>query len=241
MSNKFFLVMPVYKTKNEIMDVIKKIDFDQIDKLILIDDACPENTTKFVEHLIKNNSQIFNKIFCIYNNKNLGIGGATKKGFEYAIKNNADYVIKIDSDGQMNPDDIIKFKLKQKQNNFDYIKGNRFLIEGNEKNIPIVRRFGNKFLGYISKINSGYKNISDPVNGFFLIKISTLKKIDYINLNNGFFFESDIINKLGAKKASIAEVPIIAKYGNIRSNLNVLKILLPFIYYHLKFFFKKKF
>ena len=45
----------------------------------------------------------------IFNKKNLGVGGATKVGIKNAIKLGASHIIKIDSDGQMNPSKINDF------------------------------------------------------------------------------------------------------------------------------------
>jgi dolichol-phosphate mannosyltransferase len=43
------------------------------------------------------------KIIVMFNNKNLGVGGATIKGYRIAIKLNAKMIIKMDGDDQMNP------------------------------------------------------------------------------------------------------------------------------------------
>jgi len=244
MTKNLNIVMPAFRTADSIFEVVKKIDFRQINKLIVVDDCCPLNTGKYLKNQIEENFELQDKlnkkkIIFINNKINMGVGGATKKGFEHSIEQGADFVIKIDSDGQMNPLDIQVLIKKQSENDYDYVKGNRLIVSKNYKIIPFARLIGNLILSMISKINSGYRSISDPINGFFLIKTSTLNDINYKNLNNGFFFESDIINRLGNINAKISEIPQNAVYANNKSNLKIYKVILPFIILHMKFFLKK--
>ena len=107
---KICVIIPCYKVKNEILSVLRKIDFNLINKVILVDDCCPEKTGIFVKKLkIKNVKVIILK-------KNLGVGGATLKGFSQGIKEKFDIFFKIDGDGQHDPKYISKFlkKLKKK-------------------------------------------------------------------------------------------------------------------------------
>ena len=46
------------------------------------------------------------------NKINLGVGGATIRGFRKAIKLDHDIVFKIDGDNQHNPDDLIKLAMR---------------------------------------------------------------------------------------------------------------------------------
>ena len=225
-NNNFFLIMPSYKSSGQIINVIKKVNFEIIDLLIVVDDFCPENTGLKVKNFFKKN----NKVMVIFNKKNLGVGGATKVGIKNAIKLGASHIIKIDSDGQMNPSKINDFIKIANLNKYDYIKGNRFLKRDFYKKMPFVRLFGNLILSLISKISSGYYFISDPTNGFILITKKAATQIDYLSVNDGFFFESDIINKLWYEKHVIFEIPLETSYGNEKSNLKIYKILLLCIY-----------
>ena len=92
-----FIIIPCYNVKNKIYKVISK-SLKYADKIIIIDDKCPQQTGNYVKNKIKNK-----KILVIFNNKNLGVGGATMIGYRAAIKLNAKVIVKIDGDGQMNP------------------------------------------------------------------------------------------------------------------------------------------
>jgi len=81
--------------KKQILSVIKEID-SSIDFIILVDDKCPENTGKFVEKQIQDN-----RLHVLYHNKNKGVGAAMKTGFKKAIDLNAEIIVKLDGDGQM--------------------------------------------------------------------------------------------------------------------------------------------
>ena len=79
--NRVCIVIPCYKVRDKIISVLKKIDFKTIDKVIIVDDFCPEYSGKFV----KKNFQS-SKISFIFLKKNEGVGGATIAGFQLAKK-----------------------------------------------------------------------------------------------------------------------------------------------------------
>ena len=82
-NKKIIIVIPCFKVKNKILNVISQIP-DWIDYIICVDDACPENSGNFIK---ENNSD--ERILTLFNDENLGVGGASMVGFKHA---------KIDSD-----------------------------------------------------------------------------------------------------------------------------------------------
>ena len=115
------VVIPCYKSKSMLIRVIKKIP-KFVNKIILIDDKCPNNTVRETLKKIKDK-----RIIAIYNIKNLGVGGSVLKGYKKALNLKSDIIIKVDSDGQM---DLSKMKKFYKNLNTDkrcaYVKANRF-------------------------------------------------------------------------------------------------------------------
>ena len=50
-NKKVCVVIPCFKVKKEIKNVLKKINFRIVDKVFLIDDACPEGSGFVAESL----------------------------------------------------------------------------------------------------------------------------------------------------------------------------------------------
>ena len=94
---KVIVVIPCYKVDKSILDVLNKIPLKKIFKVILVDDNCPQKTGQLIIKNYKNK-----KIKVIFLKKNLGVGGATKRN-KVASKYKPDAIIKIDGDGQHNP------------------------------------------------------------------------------------------------------------------------------------------
>ena len=84
-----FIVIPCYKVKKKIYKVISK-SLKYVDKIIIVDDKCPEQTGAYVKKKIKNK-----KVLVLFNKKNQGVGGAMKKGYKAAIKLNAKIIDEI--------------------------------------------------------------------------------------------------------------------------------------------------
>lgn len=224
---KVCVVIPCFKVKSEILSVLNAINFKLVDKVFVVDDFCPENTGEYVKKLK------FNKVEVLFLKKNLGVGGATIRGFKKALSLKYDLIFKIDGDGQHNPNDIKRFLKNFKNHNINFCKGTRFTRNSEKNKIPKLRYFGNKILTSLTKFNCKIDNLTDAVNGFLCIKSTLLKKIDLNKLNKGFFFEEDLLFYLSFADLKLKEIPIKTIYFD-KSNLNPFKMVLPFIINHFK-------
>lgn len=228
-NNKICIVIPCYKVKKEIFSVLNKINYEIINKVYVVDDYCPEKTGNYVENY--ENSKV-NIIYC---KSNLGVGGATIKGFQKALDEKNDIIFKIDGDGQHNPEEIYKFLKKFENQSINYCKGSRFINSVDKAKIPFLRRFGNIILTNISKLTCKNNTITDVVNGFLGIRSSLLKKINLNKISKDFFFEEDLLFNICLFENYIEEVEIETFYNdNNKSNLNPFKTIIPFIFKHLK-------
>lgn len=232
-NQKVAVVIPSYKVAALLPAVICQIG-PEIDHIIVVDDACPENSGRI---LAARNSDP--RVRILENPINLGVGGATIRGFNEALKLGASIIVKIDGDGQMNPSEISRFIQPIARNQCDYTKGNRFHNFDFIERMPKIRILGNLALTLFSKMSSGYWNVLDPNNGFLAISSSALKHIPLHKISNRYFFESDMLFRLYLSRAVVLDVPIMTIYGNEKSNLNIGKALFEFSVNHLRNFLKR--
>jgi glycosyltransferase involved in cell wall biosynthesis len=227
------VVIPCYRVKNSIINLIESIT-PAVSYIIVIDDGCPDGTGKFVESKIQDE-----RVTVLFNNENLGVGGAVKTGYRFALSVNADIIVKLDGDGQMDPTLVPTLLEPIRDHRADYTKGNRFYNIENVKNMPKLRIFGNLILSFFAKFSTGYWRIFDPNNGFTAVTSSALRQLDLEKIDNRYFFESDMLFRLNLARAVVIDVPMEAKYGSEISNLSVKRAASEFPMKHTRNFFKR--
>lgn len=221
------VIIPTYKTKKQILGVLEKIP-SCVKEIIIVDDACPENTGRHVEENCQDK-----RITIIYHPQNMGVGGAMISGYKAALKGDQDYFVKIDSDGQMNPEELERF-IKPLRNGYtDYTKGNRFYSLDMLKGMPTIRVLGNAILSFVSKASSGYWDIMDPTNGYTAIHRKVLQRIPLNKISNRYFFESDMLFRLNLCRAKVTDIPLYSTYGEEQSSLKIRDVLFSFSRNHL--------
>ena len=225
-NKKISVVIPCYKVKNKILDVVEKVPL-YVDKIFIIDDCCPEHTGDFV-----NKNCTDKRVSVIYHEKNLGVGGAVISGYKAAIKDDYDIIVKIDGDDQMEPSLISKFIYPLIKGQADYTKGNRFWNIEDVRNMPKIRVFGNAVLSFMNKMSSGYWHVFDPTNGYTAITSTVAAQLPFDKISKRYFFESDILFRLNVLRAVVVDVPMVAKYADEVSNLSIRKILFEFLAKH---------
>jgi glycosyltransferase involved in cell wall biosynthesis len=160
-----------------------------------------------------------------------GVGGATVTGMRRALALGAELVVKVDGDGQMDPEKIARLLEPLVHDGYAYAKGNRFLDTQALQQMPLHRLIGNFALTFLTKLASGYWHIFDPQNGFVAITAKALASLDLEALASGFFFENDLLIHLNVLHLRVKDVAIPAHYGNERSSLHVNRVLFTFPFY----------
>jgi dolichol-phosphate mannosyltransferase len=227
-SQHLVAVVPAYKLDESIFELISNLQ-KYVGQIILVDDKCPNNVGRLVQK--KFNSP---KVFVVFNDENLGVGGAVKIGYKLALLNGADIIIKIDGDGQMDPSLIPSLISPILSNQADYTKGNRFHTLDSLKSMPRARLLGNSILSMLNKFSSGYWNISDSNNGFTAISRNALETLDLDKISNSYFFESDVLFRLYCNRLVVRDVPMKSVYGSEKSSLSIPRITLEFLFKHLR-------
>ncbi|WP_295831717.1 glycosyltransferase family 2 protein [uncultured Winogradskyella sp.] len=215
------VVIPCFRVSKHIKTVIASVP-DFIDHIILVDDACPEQSGKI------GSKTSHSKLSVIFHDVNQGVGGAVISGFKKAIDLNCDVIVKLDGDGQMDSSKITNLIAPILEEEADYTKGNRFHDFKALKLMPRTRLFGNSVLSFATKLASGYWNVMDPTNGFCAISKFTLLQLNLNKIEKRYFFETDILINLNMVNAVVKDIPLPAIYNDEVSNLSIRRVLLSF-------------
>jgi dolichol-phosphate mannosyltransferase len=174
------------------------------------------------------------RICLITHEHNQGVGAAVITGYQRALADGAEIIIKLDGDGQMDPARIPELVDPLVRGEADYVKGNRFFHLEGLKSMPWARLVGNAGLSFLSKLSTGYWNLFDPTNGYTAIHASLLSVLPLEKVSRRYFFESDLLFRLATLRAVVADVPMEARYADEGSCLRPLRALIEFPLLHLR-------
>lgn len=231
------VVIPAFRAADTIVEVVNGA-LDQAQHVIVVDDFCPDASGQVASKEFSKDK----RVTILFNQKNLGVGGATKRGLAHAmIMDEApEVIVKMDSDGQMDPANIPSLIEQVANGNADFAKGNRFSSPEDLERMPLLRLLGNAVLSLMSKISSGYWSVSDPTNGYIAFSQSLLARLQLEKIADTYFFESDLLFRLRLIRAKISEVPMKAIYFHSgQSSLRPFRVAIPFLFAHTKNWFKR--
>tara|TARA_X000000950_G_scaffold274848_1_gene360464 strand:- start:60 stop:764 length:705 start_codon:yes stop_codon:yes gene_type:complete len=232
------IVIPTYKPTTKLNQIVEEIinshyfkNIKKNKKILIIDDGNKNLINIEILKNLPNNKYIS----IISNSKNKGQGYSIKKAITYAIKNEFEYILTADDDGQHTIQDINKFIKESQIKNSEFILGVRLF----DKKIPFRSKIGNTVIRIIIQILFGYK-ISDVTSGLRVYRSSTFSTLLNIK-NNRFDFQLLSIIELGNRCVSI---PIETIYFENNKNSRYLpfsdsmNIIFSIIIYFFKNLFK---
>jgi dolichol-phosphate mannosyltransferase len=223
---KIAVVIPSYKVRTHILNVISAIG-PEVCRIYVVDDCCPEASGQFVAQNCTDE-----RVLVVRNPQNQGVGGAVMTGYQAALADDMDIVVKIDGDNQMDPALIMDFVSPIIQGEADYTKGNRFFDLEEIRAMPKIRLFGNAALSFMTKLSSGYWDLFDPTNGYTAIHTDVIRHLPFHKISRRYFFETDMLFRLNTLRAVVIDIPMDAKYGDEESNLKISKIVGEFLVKH---------
>jgi glycosyltransferase involved in cell wall biosynthesis len=218
LGRRVFVVIPCYNVESHIADVIASIP-EYVDGIVAVDDKSRDATYAVLKQATDPRVEV------VQHAVNRGVGGAMITGFHRATELDAEIMVKVDGDGQMDLSYLPALLEPLVNQGYVYTKGNRLVDRRALEVMPRARIFGNFVLTFLTKMASGYWHIMDPQNGFLAITVDTWKVLDHQRIFNGYFFENDMLVNLNLLNARVKDVPMPSRYGNEVSGLRIGQII----------------
>ena len=128
MREKFLVFIPGYNCEKQIIRVLEQFDkkvLEYIDEIIFVNNRSTDNTEKAVLNYKKDHKELPIKI--LRNDEKYNLGGSHKVAFNYALKNQFDYLIVLHGDDQGDIHDLLPYLENGEYRNYDCLLGSRFL------------------------------------------------------------------------------------------------------------------
>jgi glycosyltransferase involved in cell wall biosynthesis len=217
------VIIPAYRVERELGAVLAAIP-PFVRHIVVVNDASPDGTAQVATDASRSD----NRVLLVSHEKNQGVGGAMRSGYKKALELNAQVVIKVDGDGQMDPADISSLIIPLVEGKADFTKGNRFRDFHSLPRMPLIRRIGNVGLSFLAKAATGYWKCFDPTNGFLAMRGEVLARLPLEEIHSTYFFEISQLSQLYHLGAVICDVPLPARYSSEISSLSIRRVLLEF-------------
>lgn len=148
------IVIPAFNEEDVIADVLKEVfDTNPGVTCLVVDDGSHDRTSEIAR---ASGALVATLPY------NLGVGGAMRVGFNYALANGFENVVQVDGDGQHNPRDVAR--LVAKLSHADLVLGARFAGSGNyEAKGP--RKWAMVVLAKLLSRSAG-SQLTDTTSGF---------------------------------------------------------------------------
>lgn len=215
------VVLPAFNEAEQIEAVIESIP-NWVCSVVVVDDGSTDDTAERVRCIADS------RVLLLCHEKNQGIGAAMKTGYRAGLLAGHRILVKMDADGQMDPDDLVRLVGPLELGLAEYVKGNRFRQNGRPAGMPAARWFGNVALSFLNKIATGYWHVFDPQCGYTAISASALQLIDYDAASSDYFFENDMLARLNVIGARVVDVSTASKYGDETSKLLIRQVIVSF-------------
>lgn len=166
MSEKVLVVVPAWNEQASIAKVITELKLRGFDVLV-VDDGSTDKTS----FIARQNGAITIRLPF-----NLGVGGALRCGFKYAVQHGYQAVVQCDADGQHPVDHIELLISTATQGNFHMVIGSRFLNSEGRMELSFIRRLAMRILSR-SASRASKTLITDATSGFRVIAAPLLREL----------------------------------------------------------------
>ena len=199
---KILIFTACYNEKENIKKLILKIKLNLPEgEILVIDDNSPDQTKEVINNL----KDKISKLYLIVREKKLGLDTAHKLAYEFAIKNNYDYLITMDADLSHDPKELKNFVKNLEKNPF--VIGSRYILGGKcemKGTRLMMSKMGNLVIKFFSKINCN--EFTTSYRGF---NIKRLKNFHLKNVKEaGYSFFMGTLFELRKQNFNIKEIPI---------------------------------
>ena len=208
MSDKPLVLIPALNEQATIREVVLEV-MDHGFDVVVINDGSGDKTAEFARAA---GATVLNL------RVNLGVGGALRCGFRYAVNNGYRSVVQCDADGQHPISHIQKLIDISTQTSSHLVIGSRFRFEEILMTVPRHRRFAMWLLGVIAS-RACQTKITDSTSGFRLISEPLLSQFakNFPSHFLGDTFEANVVAGRAGYKVKEVAAPISDRKAGVSS------------------------
>jgi glycosyltransferase involved in cell wall biosynthesis len=164
--SEVLIVVPAYNESATISAVLREINATGF-TCVVVNDGSEDDTSLIAS---KEKVNVLSLPF------NVGVGGALRCGFRFAVESGYKAVIQCDADGQHHSFHFHDLLNSANATNADLVLGSRFLSQENELDPRFFRRFAMWWLARFASRATG-RRITDSTSGFRLIRRPLLDEL----------------------------------------------------------------
>ena len=217
MSDKPLVLIPALNEQATIREVVLEV-MDHGFDVVVINDGSGDKTAEFARAA---GATVLNLRI------NLGVGGALRCGFRYAVNNGYRSVVQCDADGQHPISHIQKLIDVSNQTSSHLVIGSRFRYEEILMTVPRHRRFAMWLLGVIAS-RACQTKITDSTSGFRLISEPLLSQFakNFPSHFLGDTFEANVVAGRSGYKVKEVAAPMSNRKAGVSSTGSGRSIIL---------------
>jgi glycosyltransferase involved in cell wall biosynthesis len=217
LSDKPLVLIPALNEQATIREVVLEV-MDHGFDVVVINDGSGDKTAEYARAA---GATVLNL------RVNLGVGGALRCGFRYAVNNGYRSVVQCDADGQHPISHIQKLIDVSNQTSSHLVIGSRFRYEEILMTVPRHRRFAMWLLGVIAS-RACQTKITDSTSGFRLISEPLLSQFakNFPSHFLGDTFEANVVAGRSGYKVKEVAAPISDRKAGVSSTGSGRSIIL---------------
>lgn len=205
------VVMPIHNEQNHIARALVRVP-SFVDWIVAVDDGSLDATWQRLAKIADP------RVIKLRHQKNLGVGAATKTGYNYCLQTAADFVAVMDGDGQMDGRDLSGL-LDCAIAGADYVKGNRFLSR-TISCMPLGRFVGNKIFSFLTRRAASFAQSLDAQCGYTVIRRQALQCLNLEALYDRYGFPNEMFFAACRAGLRVESVAVRAVYDDEVSGIN---------------------
>jgi len=204
------VIVPAYCEARLIGRTLKTIP-DWVDLVYVVDDASPDRTSDAVAAIHDP------RVRCVRHQTNRGVGAAIVTGYWCALRADANVLVVMAGDNQMDAGDLPKIVAPVARDEADYVKGNRF-VHPEAGCMPLGRRLAGRWLSRITRLATGLQ-VEDTQCGYTALSARAARRLQLDGLWPRFGYPNDLLGMLAAENLRVAEAAVRPVYADEQSGV----------------------
>ena len=196
------VIVPTYNERDNLPGIVEALGKLSVDMLV-VDDNSPDGTGDMADEFAGKHDYVH----VLHRNEKNGLGRAYCAGFEWALKQDYEFILEMDGDFSHDPEDIPRFI--EEAENADLVLGTRYRGGIRVNNWPLRRLILSLGAAKYVKWITGMP-FTDPTGGYKCFRRRALESLDLTAVrSNGYSFQIEMTHKIWRQGLRVSELNII--------------------------------